>query len=72
MGAFGDGSCDTLDSEAAVALAATTAPISTPGISADSHGIAVSERIVIAATDTGVDPTEGELYAIAPRRPANH
>ncbi|MEA3197399.1 MAG: hypothetical protein QOF32_1451, partial [Gammaproteobacteria bacterium] len=38
------------------------------GISADTHGIALGEKVVIAATDTGVDPIEGDLYAVTSDR----
>jgi hypothetical protein len=28
----------------------------------DTHGIAIGDNVVIAATDTGTDPIEGTLY----------
>jgi hypothetical protein len=39
--------------------------LASEGISADTHGIALGEKVVVAATDTGIDPIEGELYAAA-------
>jgi glutathione S-transferase len=63
MHAFGHGTHDELDSGAAVALANEATPLPSEGISADTHGIALGEKVVVAATDTGTDPIEGELYA---------
>ena len=40
---------------------ATRRPEKSPG-NLDSHGIAIGERVVAAATDTGIDPIEGTLY----------
>jgi glutathione S-transferase len=65
MRAFGHGSHDDLDSGAAVAIAHAAAPLPSPGMNDDTHGIALGEKVVIAATDTGVDPIEGHLYATA-------
>jgi hypothetical protein len=42
--------------------------LASAGLSADSHGIAIGEKVVVAATDTGVDPIEGDLYAATPDR----
>ena len=64
IGAVGHGSYDKLDGVAAVAAARNaTAEKSTGNV--DSHGIALGDRVVIAATDTGVDPIEGTLYGAA-------
>ncbi|HEX3915443.1 MAG TPA: glutathione S-transferase family protein [Steroidobacteraceae bacterium] len=61
MAVFGHGSHEKLDSGSAVAIARdATAEKSTGNV--DSHGIALGDRVVIAATDTGVDPIEGTLY----------
>jgi glutathione S-transferase len=68
MHAFGHGSHDELDSGAAVAIAREATPAASAGISADTHGIAKGEKVVIAATDTGVDPIEGYLYAASRER----
>jgi glutathione S-transferase len=68
MRAFGHGSHDDLDSGAAVAIAHAAAPLPSPGMNDDIHGIALGEKVVIAATDTGVDPIEGYLYATARER----
>jgi glutathione S-transferase len=62
MAGFGHGPHERLDSGAAVAIAHdSTAQKSTGNI--DTHGLAVGDKVVIAATDTGVDPIEGTLYA---------
>jgi glutathione S-transferase len=68
MHAFGHGRHDELDSGAAVAIAREATPADSAGISADTHGIAKGEKVVIAATDTGVDPIEGYLYAASRER----
>jgi len=68
MHAFGHGSHDELDSGAAVAIAQAAVPLASAGISEDTHGIAFGEKVVIAATDTGVDPIEGCLYAATRER----
>jgi glutathione S-transferase len=68
MHAFGHGSHDELDSGTAVAIARDATPVASAGISADTHGIAKGEKVVIAATDTGVDPIEGYLYAASRER----
>ncbi len=66
--ALGHGTHDVLDSSAAVAIAHDATPLATAGISADTHGIALGEKVVIAATDTGIDPIEGDLYAATRER----
>ena len=61
VAAFGHGTHEKLDSGAAIAIARdATAEKSTGNL--DSHGLAVGDRVVAAATDTGVDPIEGTLY----------
>jgi glutathione S-transferase len=61
MSAFGHGTHEKLDSEAAIAIAhgATAEP---PAGNSSAHGISVGEKVVVAATDTGIDPIEGVLY----------
>jgi Glutathione S-transferase, C-terminal domain len=66
--ALGHGIHDVLDSDAAVAIAHDATPLATAGISADAHGIALGEKVVVAATDTGIDPIEGDLYAATRER----
>ena len=44
----------------AIAHGATAEP--SAGNNAESHGISIGERVVVAATDTGIDPIEGALY----------
>jgi glutathione S-transferase len=68
MHAFGHGSPDELDGGAAVAIARDATPAASTGIGTDTHGIAEGEKVVIAATDTGVDPIEGHLYAASRER----
>jgi glutathione S-transferase len=63
MAAFGHGSFDKLDSEAAIRVAQAADADKSAGFAADPHGIAAGEKVVVAATDTGVDPVEGRLYA---------
>src|SRR5882757_1143435 len=63
MSAFGHGTQEKLDSEAAIAIAHGAAPEPAAGNHAGSHGISSGEKVVVAATDTGTDPIEGVLYA---------
>jgi glutathione S-transferase len=63
MSAFGHGTQEKLDSEAAIAIAHGAAPAPAAGNHAESHGISIGEKVVVAATDTGIDPIEGVLYA---------
>lgn len=60
---FGHGSFDKLDSGAAIAVAREATALSTRETPVDTHGIAIGERVTVAATDTGVDPIEGTLCA---------
>ena len=62
MTAFGHGTFDKLDSSEAIRIANMASPDATAGVDVDPHGIAAGESVVIAATDTGVDPIEGALY----------
>jgi hypothetical protein len=61
MAAFGHGTHDKLDSGAALAIARDSSAEKSLGC-VDTHGLAIGDRVVIAATDTGVDPIEGVLY----------
>jgi glutathione S-transferase len=61
MAAFGHGTHEKLDSSAAIAIARDATPEKSAG-NVDSHGLAIGDRVVAAATDTGVDPIEGTLY----------
>jgi glutathione S-transferase len=63
MQTFGHGTPEKLDSGAAIALARASMPAHSSGVEGEFHGIAAGERVVIAATDTGTDPIEGELHA---------
>jgi len=68
MRAFGHGSYDQLDSGDAIGIARSAVAAASAGISGDVHGLAAGEQVVIAATDTGTDPIEGELYAVTRER----
>lgn len=68
MEAFGHGTFDKLDSAAAIAIAHDAVADASAGLGADTHGIALGERVIVAATDTGVDPIEGTLYSAAKDR----
>jgi glutathione S-transferase len=62
MGAIGHGTHEDLGSAAAIAIAHGAAAAGAgPGV--DTHGIAIGEKVVVAATDTGTDPIEGALHA---------
>jgi glutathione S-transferase len=68
MQSFGHGAPEQFDSGAAIALARTSIPAHSSGVQGcgvqgEFHDIAVGERVVIAATDTGTEPIEGELHA---------
>ena len=61
VAAFGHGTHEKLDSGAAITIARdATAEKSTGNV--DLHGLAIGDRVVAAATDTGVDPIAGTLY----------
>jgi glutathione S-transferase len=64
---FGHGTHEKLDSGAAIAVARDAMPAKSPG-NVDSHGLAIGDRVVAAATDTGVDPIEGTLYGATKAR----
>ena len=67
IAAFGHGAHEKLDSSAAIAIArGATAEKSTDNL--DSHGLAIGERVVAAATDTGTEPIEGTLYGATKTR----
>jgi len=63
MSAFGHGTQEKLDSEAAIAMARGAGAEPAAGNNAESHGISIGEKVAVAATDTGIDPIEGVLYA---------
>jgi glutathione S-transferase len=62
MEPFGHGTFDRLDSSEAIAIAHGAAAQAACSVPVDTHGIAIGEKVVVAATDTGVDPIEGTLY----------
>ena len=59
MAAFGHGSFEKLDSGEALSIAHASTAKASAGVQFDAHGIAAGDKVVIAATDTGVDPIEG-------------
>jgi glutathione S-transferase len=61
VAAFGHGTLDKLDSGAALAIARDSIAEKSAG-NADTHGLAIGDKVVVAATDTGIDPIEGVLY----------
>jgi glutathione S-transferase len=64
---FGHGTHEKLDSSAAIAIARDATPAKSAG-NVDSHGLAIGDRVVAAATDTGTDPIEGTLYGATKTR----
>jgi glutathione S-transferase len=64
---FGHGTHEKLDSGAAIAIARDAVPMKSAG-NVDSHGLAIGDRVVAAATDTGTDPIEGTLYGATKTR----
>jgi glutathione S-transferase len=67
IAALGHGTCEKLDSGEAITIArAATAEKSTGNL--DTHGLVIGQRVVVAATDTGVDPIEGTLYGATKSR----
>ncbi|HEX8818582.1 MAG TPA: glutathione S-transferase family protein [Archangium sp.] len=65
--ALGHGTSEKMESGEAVALAASSTPVSTEGEAfLDLHGLARGERVTVAATDYGVDPVEGALVLSRP------
>ncbi len=67
MAAFGHGTHEKLDSGAAISIAHDATAEKSSG-NLDSHGLAIGERVVAAATDTGTDPIEGTLYGATKTR----
>jgi glutathione S-transferase len=63
MRAFGHGTFDKLESGAAISIAHDAGAGPSSGSDFDAHGIAAGETVIVAATDTGVDPVEGILYS---------
>ncbi len=68
MQSFGHGTSERLESGAAIDIARASTPAPSPGVDGEIHGIAAGEKVVIAATDTGTESVEGELYAATPDR----
>jgi glutathione S-transferase len=64
MRAIGHGKPAELSSTEALRIAneATAAP--SIGLAGDTHGVALGEKVVVNATDTGIEPIEGTLYGL--------
>src|SRR5271154_900906 len=62
MAAICHGSYETMDRESAKGIPREATAAGSPGLGVDTHGIAPGDKVVVAATDTGTDPIEGELY----------
>ena len=67
MAAFGHGTHEKLDSDAAIGIAREAMPAKSAG-NVDSHGLAIGDRVIAAATDTGTEPIEGTLYGATKER----
>jgi len=67
IAAFGHGTYEKLDSGEAIAIARDATAEKSLG-NLDTHGLAIGQRVVVAATDTGVDPIEGTLYGATKSR----
>jgi glutathione S-transferase len=67
IAAFGHATHEKLDSSAAIKIAHDATPEKSPG-NVDTHGIAIGDKVVVAATDTGIDPIEGALYGASKSR----
>ena len=64
MKAIGHGSVSPCTAEEALRLAHSATPAALPGeVFQDEHDIALGTRVVIAADNFGLEPTEGELVA---------
>jgi glutathione S-transferase len=68
IAAFGHGFCDKLDSGAAIAIARDATAEKPVASFVDTHGISIGDKVVVSATDTGIDPIEGALYGSAKDR----
>ena len=67
IAAFGHATHEKLDSAAAIEAAHAATPVKSLG-NVDTQGIAIGDRVVVAATDTGTDPVEGSLYGASKNR----
>jgi hypothetical protein len=67
LSAFGHGTHEKSDGSAAIAIAREATAEKSSG-NLDSHGLAIGDRVVAAATDTGTDPIEGTLYGATKTR----
>jgi glutathione S-transferase len=67
IAAFGHGTYEKLDSGEAITVARDATAEKSSG-NLDTHGLEIGQRVVVAATDTGVDPIEGTLYGATKSR----
>jgi glutathione S-transferase len=68
MREMGHGTHEPVPSGAAIETARSSTPQASAGITLDTHGIAAGEAVVVRATDTGIEPVEGALYAATRER----
>ncbi len=69
MKSIGHGTPDSCSGEAALQVARDATPTALQGtVFQDEHGIALGSKVVIAADNFGLEPTEGELIAATPTR----
>ncbi|GGC91744.1 glutathione S-transferase family protein [Chelatococcus reniformis] len=68
--AIGHGTRHKTDREAALAIARQSSSTERPGCAGEPNGLAVGDRVVVAADDYGRDPIEGELVSASPHHVA--
>lgn len=68
MRAFGHGAPQKLESAAAVGIAHDASAAPSAGFASDMQGFSPGDAVAVAATDTGIDPVEGRLYALSRER----
>lgn len=69
VAALGHGTPETISAADAIAVAAASAPASVAGVPfVDDHGIALGERVAVAAESFGTEATEGILVAASEDR----
>jgi glutathione S-transferase len=67
IAALGHATHERLDSAEASKIAHDAAPEKSSG-NVDTHGIGIGDKVIVAATDTGIDPIEGTLYGASKNR----
>jgi glutathione S-transferase len=67
IAALGHATHEKLGGAEAIKIAHDAAPAKSLG-NVDTHGIGIGDKVVVAATDTGIDPIEGTLYGASKSR----